>query len=407
MISLNLGSFTRWGLNLLAFLGVVLALRLAEWASVPVVIALLLAAVLWPAVKWLNQSLRIPWSVSCLAIVIGLVLLNLMVTFGLALAVPRMLQGMPNLRDTQGQDQLYSDIRRQVGKLSPQFLDDEYWPEEAEKSKVFNYVRETLSGPYVAEALLRIAYYTNTWLWQWVLVMFILLFLLLEGRMLIRRVVEIIGPSAEVRARAAEALTDMARQVRTYLVWRTIVNFGLGAFVGIVYYFLELKQPWTWALLTAILCYIPYLGPIAAGVPPMIDAFISFENPWYVVGLLVFYVGVITLEGYVVVPVVMGRSMELNATTVMLACLFWELVWGLPGLFLAMPLMAAIKAICYHVPGLRPWANLMGTSDEELPTEEPVADAELSHRPEPRTEKRSGVHVYGEARQEAASERSA
>src|SRR5262249_18102950 len=71
----------------------------------------------------------------------------------------------------------------------------------------------------------------------------------------------------------------------------------------------------------------------------------------------------ITVEGYVLVPVVMGRNMELNATTVMLACLFWELVWGLPGLFLAMPVMAAIKAICAHVPGWRPWANLMSSND--------------------------------------------
>src|SRR5205823_9017249 len=108
------------------------------------------------------------------------------------------------------------------------------------------------------------------------------------------------------------------------------------------------------------------LGPMAAGVPPPIDAFISCPSPWYAAGVFVFYLAVMTLEGYVVVPVVMGRSMELNATTVMLACLFWELVWGLPGLFLAMPLMAALKAVCEHVPGWRPWANLMGTEEVEL-----------------------------------------
>jgi hypothetical protein len=55
--------------------------------------------------------------------------------------------------------------------------------------------------------------------------------------------------------------------------------------------------------------------------------------------------------------------MDLNATTVMLACLYWELVWGWTGLFLAMPLMAAVKTVCYHVPGWRPWANLMDTRD--------------------------------------------
>ena len=111
-----------------------------------------------------------------------------------------------------------------------------------------------------------------------------------------------------------------------------------------------------------------YCGPIAAGVPPIIDAFVSCSTPWIAVGILSFYTVFVVLEGYVVVPVVMGRSMEMNATTVMLACLFWELVWGSPGLFLAMPLMAAVKAICHHVPDWRPWANLM-SSHAELPGE--------------------------------------
>src|SRR5205807_9031887 len=116
-----------------------------------------------------------------------------------------------------------------------------------------------------------------------------------------------------------------------------------------------------------ILWYVPYLGPILAGVPPVLDAFVSCESPWVPIGILAFYILFVTLEGYLVVPVVMGRSMELNATTVMLACLFWELVWGTSGLFLAMPLMAAIKTICLHVPDWQPWANLMSTRDDDDP----------------------------------------
>jgi hypothetical protein len=57
--------------------------------------------------------------------------------------------------------------------------------------------------------------------------------------------------------------------------------------------------------------------------------------------------------------------MDLNATTVLLACLFWELLWGLPGLFLAMPLMAGIKAICHNVPDWQVWANLMSNRAAE------------------------------------------
>ena len=159
----------------------------------------------------------------------------------------------------------------------------------------------------------------------------------------------------------------MARQVRTYLVWRTIINFGLAVVVGLVYHLAGLHQAWTWAMLLAILNYIPYLGPIMAGVPPVLDAFLSTSPVGAAFAFCCFTSRIIIVEGYLVVPVVMGRSMELNATTVMLACLFWELVWGTVGLFLAMPLMAAIKAICYHVPGWRPWANLMGTTDEASP----------------------------------------
>jgi predicted PurR-regulated permease PerM len=163
------------------------------------------------------------------------------------------------------------------------------------------------------------------------------------------------------------ALQDIAMQIRAYLVWRTIINFALAIFLGMVYQILGLSQPWTWALITAVAWYVPYLGPIVAGIPPVLDAFVSCESPWVAIGILIFYILVVTLEGYLIVPVVMGRSMELNATTVMLACLFWELVWGTSGLFLAMPLMAAIKTICAHVPDWQPWANLMSTRDDEPP----------------------------------------
>src|SRR5262249_45173219 len=90
-------------------------------------------------------------------------------------------------------------------------------------------------------------------------------------------------------------------------------------------------------------------------------------SPWAALGVVVIFTLLVTLEGYLIVPVVMGRHMDLNATTVLLACLFWDLVWGTPGLFLAMPLMAAIKSICDHVPGWKPWANLMSAGEADAP----------------------------------------
>jgi uncharacterized membrane protein len=71
----------------------------------------------------------------------------------------------------------------------------------------------------------------------------------------------------------------------------------------------------------------------------------------------------------------MGKSMDLNATTVMVACLYWNLVWGVAGLFLAMPLMAAIKAILLNVEGYRPWGDLLSSVDT-TPASPPHDEAE-------------------------------
>jgi predicted PurR-regulated permease PerM len=364
MINIPSTPATRVGVNVLILLASVVALRLGQSIFIPTVIALLLAAVLGPAALWLHQRLRFPWPISCLAAISGLVLLNLLITFVFIVAIPRILQILPRPDDTEAIISLYNKFRVKLEKVSPVELDPDLFPKDPKNlSEIQAFGNLTDFARGVAPDLLRQTFiYGSTWLWQWILILFILFFMLLEGGMLSRRIVEIFGPSEEVQNKARAVLSDMARQVKTYLVWRTIINFGLAIVVGIVYYVAGLHQPWTWAMFLAIFNYIPYLGPLVAGIPPIIDAIISI-SPLGALVVCIIYIVVIILEGYLVVPVLMGRSMDLNATTVMLACLFWDLIWGSLGLFLAMPLMAALKAICYHVPGWRPWANLMSTGE--------------------------------------------
>ena len=58
-------------------------------------------------------------------------------------------------------------------------------------------------------------------------------------------------------------------------------------------------------------------------------------------------------------PYVMGRSLDLNGTTVLIACLFWGFLWGLVGLVLAMPITVCMKLVFQTVPELNRWAELM------------------------------------------------
>ena len=151
---------------------------------------------------------------------------------------------------------------------------------------------------------------------------------MLEGRLLTSRLVDVVSNSGDARAEAVTALADIAAQVRSFLIWRTIINLGAAAVFGAIYQVCGLSHPWTWALLTVVLLYVPYLGTFLASIPPLLDAFITVDSPWVTVGLLAFYVAFVTVEGYIIVPMVMGRSMDLNATTVLLTTVYWHLLWG-------------------------------------------------------------------------------
>jgi len=353
---MNLTTATRYGLNVLALLGASIALHLGKPIFVPLTIAAVLAAILWQPAEYLVKRFRMPWFFACVTAIGTLVLICLLILTLLALSSLQFVSELPRSDDVVKQKKIYENIRTQLPFLQGVLK------EKPEDDKMFEEFQNALaSSGKVSETIGTVGGY----LFEGMLILFVLLFLMLEGRMLGNKIRNIFGPGPQVQAQVSGAFKEMAEAVRTYLVWRTIVNFGLALVLAVVYWALNLQQWMLWALLTAILCYVPYLGTILAGIPPILDALVFGNSAGTAFGILIFYATIVTLEGYIVVPWVMGRSMDLNATTVLLACLYWSVVWGpAAGFFLAMPLMAAVKAVCLHVDAWKAWGELM-SSDEE------------------------------------------
>jgi predicted PurR-regulated permease PerM len=375
MIPMQLNTAARIGLGVLLLLAGVIALHLAESVILPLLVATLLATVLWPAADWLRKTLNIRWGLACVTVVVGFFLASVLVTVILSASLTRVVSQLSNQNEVL---KIYNGFRDRLEKVSPGELDPGLFPKDPtfiSDIGVFKYVSD--AAPYI---LREGGKYATSWTWQLGVTLFVTLFVLMEGKVLARRAVAIVGPSQEVQDAATRVLSEMANQVRTYLVWRTIINIGLGIVVWFIFWCFSLQQALTWAIVLMILNYIPYIGPILASIPPFLDAFI-FNDPVSAVCVYILYWFVVILEGHLVVPLLMGRNMDLNATTVMLACLFWELVWGMTGMFLAMPIMAAIKAVLFSVPEWRPWAILMSTANDDdltapaLPSSEPLAAA--------------------------------
>ena len=123
-------------------------------------------------------------------------------------------------------------------------------------------------------------------------------------------------------------------------------------------------------MVAALTNFIPYLGQAIGGTLPTLMAALgqtgSIGNALVVAGI---YLAVVCVEGYVVTPLVMGRSLDLNGTTVLLACLFWGYLWGLLGLILAMPITVSLKVVLQTIPDLNRWAELMSVDWQSPPAE--------------------------------------
>ena len=358
-MNLNLTTATRIGLNVLALVAIAAALYLGAKIFIPVTIAVLLAAILWPAANWMTEKLRIPRFLACLTMIIGLVTLHMLIIGVFTFAIARTVEELPQSEAEWAKR--YIDIRSNLQLIVPFDLDKSGLQSDPAKSRLYVYLKEYFQGGNGFQSTL------GEWsrtaaghLAEAVMILFITLFLLLEAQMLADKVRAIFGPSAEVQRRITQAIAEMAEAVRTYLVWRTIVNMGLTIVLGLFYQQIGIKYWYTWALLTGVLSYVPYIGTIAAGIPPVLDGLV-FGTPEVALWVIVFYTCLVTFEGYIIVPWVMGRSMDLNATTVLISCVFWNFVWGIAGLFLAMPLMAAIKAVCVNTEGWQSWGHLMGS----------------------------------------------
>src|SRR5204862_5304999 len=112
-------------------------------------------------------------------------------------------------------------------------------------------------------------------------------------------------------------------------------------------------------LFAAMTNFIPYSGQLVGGTLPAVIALGQTGSIGDALIVAAMYLAVVGIEGYVITPLVMGRSLDLNGTTVLIACLFWGYLWGLVGLVLAMPITVRLKVVFQTVPELTRWAELM------------------------------------------------
>jgi len=158
-----------------------------------------------------------------------------------------------------------------------------------------------------------------------------------------------------------ESLRNMGMQIRRYIVIKIIMNAITGLLTCIVLWLLGLDFPVFWGLLGFLVCFIPNIGAVIAIGAPFILSLLQFDSftiPILVIALLGL---VYMVMGSLVEPKFMASSLNLSVLLILVALIFWGLVWGLWGMLLAIPLTTIIKIIFTNVESLKPISILMGS----------------------------------------------
>jgi predicted PurR-regulated permease PerM len=313
----------------------------------PIVLALLLSYLLRPIVRGLAR-LRAPLPVGAALILIGFLAL---MAYGIsALSAPTMgwLQKAP-AGLTELQHKLLP-VKKSIAQVTQATGEIEKLASSSAESKTVELKRHPITEIFFL--------HTPEFIASAVLSVILLYFLLIYDQAFIAKLVKLL-PTLSDKKTAVAIAHDIESQVSRYLFTITAINVCLGLAVGTAVGLLGLRNPVMWGAMVAVLNFVPYLGALTGIICMTVGALLSFDSLGYALIFPAVYLAFGTLEGSFITPWVMGRSLTLNPVIILLSLTFWGWMWGIVGIILAVPILAAFKIFCAHIKPMEPLAEFL------------------------------------------------
>lgn len=316
---------------------------LAAGLVVTLLLSVLLAYMLDPAVVWLER-LRMPRALASLLVVF----LAMAIVVGISYLVFNRLEQFaadwPKYSATLKRGA--SVVERRLEKLESRV--SEITPGEQQRAAPAIRVEQyPLRG-----LLLRGLGSVYAVLLQITFVPFLVFFMLAGKRNVWHSTLELFATSE--RTRVKHILDQVTALLRTFVLGNALVAAILVAVTWIFFWFIGLEYPFLTGLVSGLLNMVPYLGAVLAWVPP----FVIGLSEWKSIGPYLLVAGTLSLFHILVtnllMPALVGRRVRLSALAVTVSLLFWGWLWGAAGFILAIPITATLKVICDNVESWQP-----------------------------------------------------
>ena len=228
------------------------------------------------------------------------------------------------------------------------------WLGEDSQAAIFNAVRSVDASSYLRSAAEQASGITQAT----VLIILFVGFLFAERIWFDTKLESLIGDKAQA-LRVRKIIQSIIHRVNYYLLVKTVISGITGAMVYALALAFQLELATALGIITFVLNFIPNIGSIIATGLIALVAHVQFGEPNTTLVIFAIATCIQFLNGNVIDPMLMGRALRLSSFGIILSLAFLGAVWGVPGMFLSVPIMVMLLVVCSHVPQLRPFAILL------------------------------------------------
>ena len=194
-------------------------------------------------------------------------------------------------------------------------------------------------------------------------VFILLYFLLAGGDLFLQKLIKVL-PHFDDKVKAVEMARATEAAVSAYLTTTLLVNVVEGAMVASVLWLLGMPNVLLWGVLVACLEFVPYLGALTAVAVLTVAGLSTFPEVGRALLVPGSFLAINLLQANFATPLLLGHRLTLNPVAIFIGLAFFFWIWGVPGAFLAVPLLASFKIFCDNIVSLAAVGEFLGQRDE-------------------------------------------
>lgn len=356
---------------LVSLIAIVFISIIGKSVLVPLVIGFLVSMLLLPLSNFQEKKLKFPRIVSSLVSPILFTLAVIAVIYFIGTQMAQFTEDLPEFQ--QQIEQLFHEA--QV------FVYDKFGVSEQEQIRYIEKNAEEVlkrGSGVLGTAVTSV----TSMLASSMFVFLAIFFFLLYRSHLVKFLIWCFPPKDQTKVK--EVIVEIQSIIKQYIFGLLIQVIAVSSLMFIAYSIIGIKYALLFAVLCGVLNLIPYIGIFTATVLAAIVTLATGE-PIQALWVIVAVVVVNSIDGNIITPKIIGSKVALNSFVVLFGIVIAESIWGIAGMFLAIPVLAILKIIFDNVEGMRPYGFVLGEDNAPTPLFEKYYDRYI-YRKKPKDE---------------------